>query len=273
MQEAVEIKSIDEILKQVQDTNKTTTNTNNNLNNNTNIQAQMTQTPAQVVQTQVQQAPTQAIQTQAPTQITPTIPQTNQNIQQTNQPTSYEKQNNTALDNTSNNTQTNQNTSTPLPQQLFQNVIKAIYDQDYELGKCFEDSFLFSSFNNHILKLNSIASGDCRTKLYKYFANIKLTILNIFGDETQIEFEKITKKPTKDTVRIIKPSKPILTNEQIINSIDPQPSSCVASMVQSDISKPSEANIDIKTILKSDFIDTAKKLFQPRNELIINSKI
>ncbi len=72
-------------------------------------------------------------------------------------------------------------------------VIALIYDRNYDLGVCFENSFKFKSFIENILTINSSASGDCRLLLNQHFAYIRHFIEDTFGSDTQIEFNKIKK--------------------------------------------------------------------------------
>jgi len=77
---------------------------------------------------------------------------------------------------------------------MYKNIITKIYDRSYDLGVCFENSFVFDNYNNNILTINSSANGDCKKMLYKNFSTIRAFIEDIFGMDTQIEFNKITPK-------------------------------------------------------------------------------
>ena len=78
---------------------------------------------------------------------------------------------------------------------LYSKVTAGIYDRNYDLGVCFENSFAFNSYNENILTIDSSAQGDCRTLLNKNFAYIRHIIEDNYGKDTQIEFNKlITKK-------------------------------------------------------------------------------
>ncbi len=85
---------------------------------------------------------------------------------------------------------------------LFKRLISNIYEKNYDLGECFEKSFTLSSFENKLLKLNSTAKGDCKTMLYKNFAYIKNFIYEVFGEDVDLEFDKVTKEPKKESARI-----------------------------------------------------------------------
>lgn len=83
---------------------------------------------------------------------------------------------------------------------LYDSVIKKVYNRSEELGKCFENSFEFHSYDNNTLTINSSASGDCKALLYKHFAKIREFIEDIYGDNTDIKFNKlpIKQEPIKD---------------------------------------------------------------------------
>jgi DNA polymerase-3 subunit gamma/tau len=76
------------------------------------------------------------------------------------------------------------------PKEKFGEVIKSIYDKNYELGSCFEKNFEFLGKEGSIIKLKSYASGECKTLLWQNFAHIRSEIENIFGIDTHIDFIK-----------------------------------------------------------------------------------
>ena len=73
-------------------------------------------------------------------------------------------------------------------------VTNTIYDKNYELGSCFEQCFAFNKYENNTLYIDSTAQGECKKLLFKYFANIRMIIEDIYGQNTQIEFNKILPK-------------------------------------------------------------------------------
>jgi len=159
----------------------------------------------------------------------------------------------------------------------YQKLIDTIYETSYELGECFEKSFTFASYNQDILKINSTAQGECKTKLYKNFAHIKMFVAQVYGEDTQLDFEKIEKEKNKETARIIQPStiesKEIKVAVPNDNIADDQSSSCVASM--SAVSNPnlSQKDINIDDVLNSKMTSTALKLFQSPNSPRVKSKL
>ena len=167
----------------------------------------------------------------------------------------------------------------------FRNLIENIYNKSYDLGECFEKSFTYSSYENNILKINSSATGDCKSQLYKNFSHIKLFVSEVFGENTQLEFEKIQKEQSKELARVVQPSVPNVDNTieaqndnstgSMIEDIElhEQPSSCVAGMsaIQNPTLSQQELNID--DVLNSKMTNTVMKLFQSPNPPRIKSKL
>jgi len=160
-------------------------------------------------------------------------------------------------------------------QLLFKKLIKTIYNKSYELGECFEKSFSYSSYESNILKINSVAQGECKALLYKNFAHIKIFVAEVFGDTTELEFEKIQKEAKKEVARIVQPSCNTQTGSMIedIELHDETPSSCVASMSAMKEPNLSQIELNIDDILNSKMVNKAIELFQPKNPPKIKSKL
>ncbi len=161
---------------------------------------------------------------------------------------------------------------------LFKRLISNIYEKNYDLGECFEKSFSLSSFENKVLKLNSTAQGDCKTMLYKNFAHIKNFIYEVFGEDVDLEFDKVAKETKKESARIIKATiTKAQAEEKTENMRDDedfeQPSSCVASM--SGMKNPSLAQkeLNIEDVKNSKMVNTILNLFQSPNPPRVNSKL
>jgi len=266
MVEAVSLKTINEVISQVNNIEVT--------QNETVVQEQTTP-PVQVTPQIVQQPEQHAVQqqeTRAEQQVEviqhtePKVEQV-QEIQQTqiNKPIVQED----------------------ISLRTFKKLIANIYEKSYDLGECFEKSFTFSSYENNILKINSTASGDCKTKLYKNFAHIKNFIEEVYGVNTQLEFEKIQKEQSKELARVVQPSTPQVENnttEQPSNDncvgsmiedieLHEQPSSCVAGMSEMQNPTLAQKEINIDDVLNSQMTSTVMKLFQSPNPPRIKSKL
>ena len=77
---------------------------------------------------------------------------------------------------------------------LYEKVIAKVFDRSEDLGNCFENSFKYNSYDNNILTIDSSANGDCKTLLFKHFAQIRVFIEDIYGQDTEIKFNKIVIK-------------------------------------------------------------------------------
>jgi len=158
----------------------------------------------------------------------------------------------------------------------YKKLIDSIYEKSYELGECFEKSFKYSSYENNILKINSSAQGECKVKLYKNFSHIKMFVANVFGINTQLDFEKIQKKQEKETARIVQSSVSQIQNSEVKESkidIYEQPSSCVGSMSAMKNPTLSQADLNIDDVLNSRMTSTIMKLFQSSHPPKIKSKL
>ncbi|MGB3752133.1 MAG: DNA polymerase III subunit gamma/tau, partial [Arcobacteraceae bacterium] len=158
----------------------------------------------------------------------------------------------------------------------FKKLIAVIYEKSYELGECFERSFTFSSYENNVLKINSAAEGECKVKLYKNFAHIKMFVSEVYGLNTQLDFEKIQKEPAKDMARIIHPTVAVVEKKEYQEPQQDnceQLTSCVASM--SSVTNPTSAqqDLDMNDVLNSKMTSTALKLFQSPNSPRVKSKL
>jgi DNA polymerase-3 subunit gamma/tau len=151
-------------------------------------------------------------------------------------------------------------------QLLFKRLIDTLYEKNYDLGHCFEESFSLNSFENNHLLIDSSAQGECKTLLFKNFSYIKEFIFTIFGTNTQIDFNKVKKKSPVTQTNTEDQIKPTIEEE-------PSPSSCVASMSEVKNPTPAQAEVSIEDVLNSQMTHTAMQLFQPKNPPQIKSKL
>jgi DNA polymerase-3 subunit gamma/tau len=158
----------------------------------------------------------------------------------------------------------------------YKKLIEVIYEKSYELGECFEKSFAFSSYVDNVLKINSTAQGECKTKLYKNFSHIKTFVSEVYGASTQLDFEKIEQKVDKEIARTIQPTVTLpesVEPERQEKAIYEQPTSCVASMSAVQNPRLSQKDINIDDVLNSKMTNTVMKLFQSPNSPRIKSKL
>ena len=140
---------------------------------------------------------------------------------------------------------------------LFKKLLETIYEKNYDLGNCFEQSFGLNSYNDNTLIIDSSAEGECKALLFKNYSYIKEFIFSIFGEDTNIEFNKVKKKVE------------LIEEEQE----ETNPSSCVASMSDVQNPTPAQAELNIEDVLNSKMTHTAIQLFQPKNPPEIKSKL
>lgn len=155
----------------------------------------------------------------------------------------------------------------------FLKVITNIYEIDDKLADCFKASFLFSSYSNNILYINSKAQGDCKTFLFKHFSKIKDFIRDVYGADTQIEFNKVLKETIKKNDTIIKAT----VNHSNIIPI-PQNDNQKGSMIEDIELKDnnvelSQKEIAVDDILKSEMVNKTTQLFQSQNPPQIQTKL
>lgn len=75
-------------------------------------------------------------------------------------------------------------------QQYYTQLIDKIYERSHELGECFEKNFKLTSYENNVLHITSYAQDEDRKLLYKNFALIRSFVADVYGNETQMEFDK-----------------------------------------------------------------------------------
>ncbi|MBZ7930033.1 DNA polymerase III subunit gamma/tau [Campylobacter molothri] len=78
----------------------------------------------------------------------------------------------------------------PKTQNAYEMLLDAIYDRDYELGKCFEKNTQFISYENKILTISSNATGENRTQLNKGFKLIQELLKDKLGENAKIAVQK-----------------------------------------------------------------------------------
>ncbi len=92
-------------------------------------------------------------------------------------------------------------TQPPIPNtDLFDNLVKKIYDRDYDLGSCFERNITFVSFEEHLLTWESTAEDEDKKVLIKHWGIISMFVKELFGVETKIKNIAKKKLPTDSPV-------------------------------------------------------------------------
>ncbi len=207
MSEATQLKSIDELLEEVeeiktkeheekkQDTHK------QNLQNTKEIQdiraqekiASQISRASQVVQeaelSQASQKPKEI-----PSNTSSKEVQTNEqnlDLQKDNIQNNIQNK----IQNTSENTLQNATQSTDNKyENMYKSLQEIIHKRDYDLGKQFEQNFIFQEFKDNTLFIQSYAEGEAKKYLWKYFSFIRNSIEQVYGKNCEIEFIKVKKK-------------------------------------------------------------------------------
>jgi DNA polymerase-3 subunit gamma/tau len=75
---------------------------------------------------------------------------------------------------------------------LFDDLVKKIYDRNFDLGECFKRNIEFESFEDSKLTWGSTAEGEDKKQLITHWGVINMFVKEIFGLETKIV--NVTKK-------------------------------------------------------------------------------
>ncbi len=138
---------------------------------------------------------------------------------------------------------------------LYKKLNDKIYDKNFELGECFENNFKFITFIKNTLLIASSAQGECKKLLWKNFAHIRTMVEDIFGEDTDIKFEKI--EPKEEDV------------EQLAND----GSSCMQNTIATSQESMSDAQHEytVDDIEQSNMFNNAKELFKP-TKIVVTTK-
>ncbi len=141
----------------------------------------------------------------------------------------------------------------------FDKLKKAIYDRNYETGKCFENSVNFKNFNDNTLFLENCTKEECKKILRLASGVIKHFVKEIYGIDTTISMQ-----PCEEAKQ--EPKQPI-KEEPKEEITQPVTSSCVASHLENPDNESPKENI-----LDDPFIKKAKELFAPK-KIIVKRKV
>ena len=145
----------------------------------------------------------------------------------------------------------------------FKLLIKAIYDRNYETGKCFEEGVHFIKFENDILELESCTKDECKNILRHASGIIKHFVKDIYGINTKISMKRCTRTDDEPIEKKEQETKPPKAEE---NSED-MSSSCVASHLDNPNNDSKKENI-----LDDPFVQKARELFSPK-KITVQRKI
>ncbi len=145
----------------------------------------------------------------------------------------------------------------------FDSLKKAVYERNYDTGKCFEESVKFINFNNDTLTLESCTKQECKKTLRFASGVIKHLVKEIYGINVKISMQPCSK--SEDEAIQIEQNKQEDKKKDM--PTEPITSSCVASHLENPDNESSKENI-----LDDPFVKKAKELFTP-NKIIIKRKV
>ena len=146
-------------------------------------------------------------------------------------------------------------------QEKFSDLIKKLYDRDYDLGECFKNSVKFISFKDNILTWESDADDRCKEILKVSYGIIRHFVQEIFGIETKIK--KID--PLKEKIKKAE----LHANEECSSMLEKieGDNSCVSNALGL-----AAKEFDTKDILNEPMVQKAKELFNAKR-IIVKPKI
>jgi len=150
-------------------------------------------------------------------------------------------------------------------QKTFDDLVKKIYDRDYDLGTCFENNIDFESFEDNKLTWVSQADGDDKKSLITHWGVINMFVKDCFGFETKIV--NIPKKKVVDAS--------IVTMAEPVEAKPPHSDADTSSMIEdiemkSSCIAPEAGNTeaakekDPSTLLQEPMVKEAIALFDPK---------
>ncbi len=110
----------------------------------------------------------------------------------------------------------------------FKKVIEKLYDRNAELGRAFEESIEFVSFEDGVLSWSSHAQGRNKELLKNHFGIIRHFVQDIFGFDTKISLVKRQNRPPKSEAPTPEPE----SREDEAKSDDANAKTHTASMVE-----------------------------------------
>ncbi|MGB5918513.1 DNA polymerase III subunit gamma/tau [Arcobacter sp.] len=174
--------------------------------------------------------------------------------------------------------------------ELYGELTKKVYERNHDLGECFEKNFIFESFENNILKIVSYAQDDDRKFLYKYFGIIKTFAKDVFGMNIDLEFKKgeIPEQKKNDVIpKKVEINTPDISEEDVNLDYENEEeqeeigsmvedvgmgAGCVGSMHDTVDPKPSQRELQMEDLLNSSMLNKAKELFDIK-KITVKTKI
>ncbi|RLA69628.1 MAG: DNA polymerase III subunit gamma/tau [Epsilonproteobacteria bacterium] len=162
-------------------------------------------------------------------------------------------------------------------QKTFDQLVKKLYDRNYDLGACFERNIAFESFADNKLTWASMTEGDDKKTLINHWGLINMFVKDIFGFETKIvniAKKKVVESSTTSTSSVTEAQKPQIKKMDEPTEV-PHQDADSASMIE-DIEMKSSCispeagdteaakEKDPSTLLNEPMIKEAIALFNPK---------
>ena len=162
---------------------------------------------------------------------------------------------------------------------LFEQLVEKLYDRNYDLGECFNQSILYNSFSDHLLTWESMANSEQKSLLKNNWGLIRMMVQELFGFETKIKnIPKELPSSVEPKVEVPKEIPNEVLYEEPVSMIEdevlgsdiatssqedesPMKSSCVAP---SDGGVEAAKEKDERTILDEPMVAKALELFAPK---------
>lgn len=163
---------------------------------------------------------------------------------------------------------------------MFNELIASVKDRNSELGRCFEESISFVSYEGEVLTWESCANEECKKTLTHGYSAIKQLVRETFGFETKIKHQACTKEiPEKKndiqlaTLEQNKIQQPQMQHEQSTSMIEDAEMGGSASCVTNCSHNENEIKEINPTDIKDEpMVQKAMELFEA-TKITIQSKI
>jgi len=162
-------------------------------------------------------------------------------------------------------------------QKTFDNLVKKIYDRNYDLGACFERNIEFESFSDNQLTWGSSAEGEDKNQLRLQWGMINMFVKELFGLETKIvniAKKKINTTKTLEQTRRVDlstdESNQTVVDKSTLQQNIPHTDADSGSMIEdiemksSCIAPEAAKEKDPSTLLEEPMIKEAIALFDPK---------
>jgi DNA polymerase-3 subunit gamma/tau len=154
-------------------------------------------------------------------------------------------------------------------QKTFDDLLKKIYDRNYDLGTLFEKNIHFLSFEENKLTWESTAEGEDKKSLITHWGVINMFVKECFGFETKIV--NIPKKKVINKEESVKSSEQVTVNEPTPPHSDADTSSMIeeiemkSSCIAPDAGTTEAAKEkDPSTLLQEPMVKVAIALLDPK---------